>query len=171
MKKTVLILMLVLLPAFALATGDKKEKDGHAKEAMENMKGMDKEEEHAAGVGMAGDPKKVTRTIQVTLNDTLRFTPAEITVKAGETIRFAVKNIGRLDHEMVIDSMEELKEHAEMMLKMGGKKMDPEPNSVLLESGKSGEIVWMFDKAGTIPFACLVPGHFEAGMIGELMVN
>jgi len=120
-------------------------------------------------VGRAGDTKKATRTVYVGMADTMRFSPAELKVKRGETIRFVVRNNGKLKHEMVIGTMKELKEHAEMMKKHPGMEHD-ESSAVDVEPGKTGVLVWQFTKAGVIHFGCLEPGHFEAGMIGKVQV-
>ncbi len=125
---------------------------------------------HAQALGEHGDPKKVSRTVQVLMSDDMKYTPAKINVKRGETIRFAVRNAGRIKHELVIGSMAELKQHAELMRKMPGME-HAEPNMVTLAPGESGELVWRFTKAGTFDFACLQPGHFEAGMMGKVSVK
>ncbi|HEY5293297.1 MAG TPA: cupredoxin family protein [Burkholderiales bacterium] len=125
---------------------------------------------HEQGVGEPGDPKKVSRTIQVLMSDDMKFTPAKVNVKRGETIKFVVRNAGRIKHEMVIGSMAELKEHAELMRKMPGME-HADSNQVTLDPGKTGELVWQFTKAGTVDFACLQPGHFEAGMMGTVSVK
>ena len=125
---------------------------------------------HAHAVGKPGDPKKVLRTIQVTMSDDMKFAPAQVNVKRGETIQFVLRNAGRIKHEMVIGSMAELKQHAELMRKFPGMEHD-EPNQVALDSGESGELVWQFTKAGKVDFACLQPGHFEAGMTGGVSVK
>lgn len=124
----------------------------------------------AQAVGKPGNPKKVSRAIPLVMSDDMKFTPANIDVKRGETIKFVVKNAGKIKHEMVIGSMAELKEHAEMMRKMPGMEHD-EPNQLALDPGKSGELVWQFTKSGTVEFACLQPGHFEAGMTGKVSVK
>ncbi len=125
---------------------------------------------HAQGVGEPGDSNKVSRTIQVIMSDDMKFTPVKLNVKRGETIKFVVRNAGQSKHEMVIGSMAELKQHAELMRKMPGMEHD-DPNQVALDPGKSGELVWRFTKAGTVDFACLQPGHFEAGMLGTVSVR
>jgi uncharacterized cupredoxin-like copper-binding protein len=125
---------------------------------------------HAQGMGKPGDPNKVSRTIQVLMSDDMKFTPAKIDVRRGETIRFAVRNAGRLRHEMVLDSMAELKQHAELMRKMPGME-HADPNMVTLDPGKIGELIWRFTKAGTFDFGCLQPGHFEGGMMGKVSVK
>lgn len=119
--------------------------------------------------GRQGDPKKVTRTIVVDMKDTMRFVPADITVKQGETIKFVVKNSGKLMHEMVLGTMAELKEHGEMMKKHPGMEHD-EPYMSHVSPGKKEQMVWQFTKAGDFYYACLVPGHFEAGMVGKIRV-
>ena len=130
----------------------------------------DKSDGHASAMGKPGDAAKVTRTIAVDMTDNMRFTPENITVKKGETIKFVVKNSGRIKHEMVLGSASELKEHAAMMKKMPGMEHADE-NMVVVDPGKTGEIVWQFTQAGKFDFACLQPGHFEAGMKGTLAVS
>ena len=125
---------------------------------------------HGAEIGKSGDPKKVSRTIEVAMGDDMRFKPASIEVKRGETIRFVVKNSGALEHEMVLGTRKELKEHAEMMRKHPEMEHD-DPNAVSVEPGKTGTLIWQFTKTGTFDFACLVPGHFEAGMVGKIIVR
>jgi uncharacterized cupredoxin-like copper-binding protein len=125
---------------------------------------------HAQGAGKPGDPKKVSRAIKVVMSDDMKFTPAKIDVRRGETIRFVIRNAGQIKHEMVIGSMAELKQHAEMMRKMPGME-HADANMVTLDPGKTGELIWQFAKAGTFEFACLQPGHFEAGMTGKVLVK
>lgn len=98
-------------------------------------------------IGKAGDPAKVTRSVTVDMNDTMRFTPASISVREGEVIRFAVRNSGRLKHEMVIGSANELKEHAQLMAKFPDME-HAEPNQVTLAPGKTGNIIWQFGRRG-----------------------
>ena len=121
-------------------------------------------------IGKAGDPKKVSRTIEVVMNDRMRFLPDKVTVKPGETIRFVVRNSGRLLHELVIGTPEELRAHAELMKKHPGMEHD-EPYMAHVAAGRRGELVWHFNRPGTFQFACLLPGHFEAGMVGTLVVT
>jgi len=125
-------------------------------------------DEHA--FGKQGDPKKVTRTIKVDMSDMMRFGPAEITVKEGDTVKFVVANKGKVMHEMVIGTMEELKAHGELMKKHPGMEHD-EPYMSHVSPGKKEEMVWQFTKAGEFYYACLIPGHFEAGMVGKIKVT
>jgi uncharacterized cupredoxin-like copper-binding protein len=120
--------------------------------------------------GREGDPAKATRTIRVDMSDGMRFTPADITVKRGETVKLVATNKGKVLHEMVLGTSEELKKHAEMMKKFPGMEHD-EPHMAHVKPGKSGEIVWQFTQAGEFQFACLIPGHFEAGMVGKVVVK
>ena len=120
--------------------------------------------------GRAGDPRKVTRTIKIGMSDEMRFTPSSFTVKPNETVRFVIRNGGNVLHEMVIGTAEELKKHAELMRKFPDMEHD-EAYMAHVKPGKRGEIVWHFTKPGEYSFACLVPGHFEAGMVGRLMVR
>ena len=124
-------------------------------------------EEHA--FGREGDPKKVTRTITVNMADTMRFTPGDITVKQGETVKFVAKNGGKVMHEMVIGTEEELKKHAALMQKNPGMEHE-EPYMAHVKPGAKEAIVWTFTKPGTYMYGCLIPGHFEAGMKGAIKV-
>jgi len=142
--------------------------------AHDDRKNVKKEEQraddHAADLGKPGDPGKVTRSIAVEMIDTMRFKPASIRVKRGETIRFIVRNTGKVKHEMVLGTIKELKEHAGLMRKFPEME-HADPNQVSVDPGMTGELVWQFTRAGTFDFACLVPGHFEAGMVGKIRVS
>jgi uncharacterized cupredoxin-like copper-binding protein len=120
--------------------------------------------------GIAGDPKKAKRTIEIRMTDDMRFAPKEIQVKLGETVRLVAVNAGKVLHEIVIGTPQELKAHAEMMKKHPGMEHD-EPYMAHVDPGQKGAIVWTFNRAGTFEFACLIPGHFEAGMIGRITVK
>lgn len=121
-----------------------------------------------AAIGEPG--KRVTRTVKVDMTDDMRFRPASITVKKGETVRFVVKNSGKMKHEMVLGTPQMLKEHYDMMMKMPGMEHE-EPNMVTVAPGATGEIVWRFTQAGNVDFACLQPGHLDAGMKGAVRVR
>lgn len=170
MKTGMLMLAALALTPIAVYAHD----DSH-QATMPGMHGM-AEVGHAEdggtvhGVGKPGDPNKVSHAIQVVMSDDMKFTPAQINVKRGETIRFVVRNAGQVKHEMVIGSMAELKQHAALMRKMPGME-HADPNMVTLAPGESGELIWQFTKAGRFDFACLQPGHFEAGMMGTVSVK
>ena len=120
--------------------------------------------------GREGNPKKVSRTIKVDMADTMRFTPANVTVHRGETIRFVIRNDGKQLHEMVLGTAQALREHAALMKKFPEME-HADPNMAHVKPGATGEIVWQFTKAGDFQFACLQPGHYEAGMVGRLAVR
>ena len=100
----------------------------------------------------------------------MRYIPAKIKVKRGETIKFVVHNNGTVKHEMVLGTIKELKEHAVLMQKFPEME-HVDPNMASVEPGKTGELLWQFTRAGTFTFACLQPGHFEAGMVGKVAVG
>ena len=156
MRKMVWVLSLTIASAAAIAHGDKP----HAEKA----------EMKQTAFGRTGDPKKVARTVEIEMSDKMRFSPAELTVKRGETVRFVAKNSGKLMHEMVLGSMTELKEHSELMKKHPGMEHE-EPYMAHVAPGKTAEIVWQFTRAGEFHFGCLEPGHFEAGMVGKITVE
>lgn len=121
-------------------------------------------------IGVPGDAAKVTRTIAVKMTDDMRFTPDRITVNRGETIRLKVTNAGKLKHELVLGTKKELEEHYEVMKKYPEMEHADE-NMVTLAPAKTGEIVWKFPNSGKVDFACLHPGHYDAGMSGQVMVT
>lgn len=131
---------------------------------------------HAGGhhaedlIGKAGVAAKATRTVKVDMTDGMRFNPSSINVKQNETVRFVVTNSGKLKHELVLGTEKELKAHYEVM-KKNPEMEHADPNMVTLSAGKTGEIVWQFTKAGRVDFACLQPGHYDAGMKGAVNVT
>ena len=125
-------------------------------------------EEHSWG--RQGDPRKVSHTIPVGMADTMRFTPSRLTIKRGDTVRFVVSNSGKVMHEMVLGTEEELRKHAELMKKHPGMEHD-EPYMAHVAPGKKEEIVWTFTRPGTFMYGCLIPGHWEAGMKGSIVVT
>ena len=128
------------------------------------------EDHHEGMAGRPGELSEVDRTVSVGMSDAMDYTPARLSVGEGETIRFEVTNEGQLVHEFVLGSTDEVLEHHEMMQRFPGMEHD-EPNSVSLEPGGSGEVVWQFTEAGELVFACLQPGHYEAGMKGDIVVG
>lgn len=125
---------------------------------------------HGTTVGREGRPQDVTQTIQIDMHDQNRFTPNQVEIKAGETIRFFVRNMGQIQHEFVIGTQKELREHAEMMKNMPHMAHN-DPNMITLKPRQRGGVVWHFDKPGTYYFGCLEPGHFEGGMVGTIIVK
>lgn len=152
----VVALMTIALSGSAFAGG--KHAGGH---------GHDDEE---TAIGRPGVEARVNRSITIEMNDSMRYAPADVQVKQGETIRFVVKNVGQVKHELSLGTQQELLEHLEQMKKFPDMEHD-EPNKITLAPGKQGQIIWQFTKAGTVDFACLMPGHHEAGMKGVVRVG
>lgn len=148
---------------------------------------------HGALIGEPAKASAKTRTVKVTLGDSY-YEPESIQVKAGETVRFVLTNEGELLHEFNIGTAAMHAEHQkemammvdhgmltptgidETMMNMDHSKMDgmgsgmkhDDPNSALVEPGKTKELVWKFPKATELEFACNMPGHYEAGMVGKV---
>lgn len=123
--------------------------------------------------GEPGNPKKPARIVQVTMGESdgkMLFVPARLEIKKGDQIKFVLRNNGRLDHEFVLASTADNLEHAEAMRKNPDMAHE-EPNGRQLAPNKAGEIVWKFTKTGEFEYACLIPGHREAGMIGTILVK
>lgn len=123
-----------------------------------------------ARVGAPGDRSRVTRTVHVAMNDAMRFVPARIDVRRGETVRFVIRNLGALRHEFVLDTAAGHRAHAEQMKRFPEMEHD-QPNMLTLPPGGQGELVWHFTQAGSVPFACLQAGHYDAGMKGRVRVS
>lgn len=160
-------LTLIPLAAMLMAFSFPAYPHGDAKHDKKAAKPISTEEK---AFGREGDPKKASRTVEVDMSDKLRFTPASLTVKQGETVKFVVKNSGKLMHEMVLGTMQELKEHSAMMQKHPTMEHE-EPYMAHVAPGKTETMFWQFTKAGEFYFGCLVPGHFEGGMVGKLSVK
>ena len=156
MKNYVLALALVALTTPALASGN------HAGGHGDKM-----------AIGEPGDKAKATQTIRVTMKETddgkMLFTPAVFNVRKGQTVKIAIKNAGTVDHEFVLDQEDKILEHKKVMEKFPEME-HADANSIRLPAGQSGEIVWKFTTDGAFKFACLIPGHYEAGMRGDVSV-
>ena len=156
-KSQILILLTTLsLSGAAIAGGDHPAGHSHG--------------EDESAIGKSGATGNVNRTIAVSMTDNMRFTPSNISVKQRETVRFIIKNNGQVKHELSLGTQKELLEHLELMKKFPDMEHD-EPNKVTLVPGQQGEIIWQFNKAGIVNFACLMPGHYEAGMKGTIKVG
>jgi len=141
----------------AMAHGDKKHPATAAKKEQKDW-------------GIAGDAKAARRTIAVSMLDTMRFEPERIDLWLNETVRFTVRNTGKVMHEFVLGTKAENEAHAALMMKFPDMEHD-EPYMAHVPPGKSGEIVWTFNRAGTFEFACLIAGHYQAGMAGKITVR
>ncbi len=146
---------------------------------------------HGPTIGAPGKATPATRTVEIVLQDN-SYQPESLQVKPGETVRFVLRNKGELLHEFNIGTAEthaaHQKEMAAMMehgmltptginqqmmgmdhAKTGAPAMKhDDPNSVLVEPGKTKELVWKFPNSLNLQFACNIPGHYESGMVGEI---
>jgi uncharacterized cupredoxin-like copper-binding protein len=121
--------------------------------------------------GIAGDAKAVSRTIEVSMTDDMRFTPNRIQVREGETARLVVRNQGKMLHELVVGTQEALDEHAAMMAKFPSMEHDEAYMTHVKPGPDRGVIIWNFNRPGEFQFACLIPGHYRAGMVGAISVT
>lgn len=120
--------------------------------------------------GIAGEARRVSRTVELRMLDTMRFVPDRLGVKLGQTLRLRIRNTGAMLHELVIGTPAALDEHAALMLRFPDMQHD-EPWMAHVPPGKTGEIVWNFNRAGEFAFACLIAGHYQAGMLGRITVR
>jgi uncharacterized cupredoxin-like copper-binding protein len=123
--------------------------------------------------GETGDPKKPAKTIKVSMFEKgkkMLFEPNRLEVRRGEQVRFVLSNDGSRDHEFMLGTRKDNKKHAEVMKKHPEMEHD-DPNAKRLSPFNTGELVWKFSKRGEFEFACLIPGHYEAGMHGKIVVK
>lgn len=120
--------------------------------------------------GIGGDAKNVKRTIEVGMTDQMQFTPSKLDIQQNETIQFRVKNNGKIMHEFVLGTKTALQEHAALMIKFPNMEHDA-PYMAHVAPGKTEKIIWQFNKSGDFDFACLIAGHYQAGMVGKIKVS
>jgi len=120
--------------------------------------------------GRVGKSSEVSKKVAIELNDQFRFSPEEIQVAVGETLQLDFKNTGQMRHEWVLGTPFELSEHMELMRRFPNMEHD-EPHMVHVDPGQKQQLVWQFNRKGEFAYACLLPGHFEAGMLGTVEVQ
>ena len=120
--------------------------------------------------GIAGEARRATRTVELRMLDSMRFVPDRLAVKLGQTLRLRIRNTGAVLHELVIGTPAALDEHAALMARFPDMQHD-EPWMAHVPPGRTGEIVWTFNRAGEFAFACLIAGHYQAGMVGRITVR
>lgn len=120
--------------------------------------------------GIAAPPGASARTVAVVMGDDMAFRPGQLQVALGETVRFVVHNRGRMKHEFVLGTPDELERHAALMQKFPDMQHD-EAHMAHVSPGQRRELVWTFNRAGEFRYACLIAGHYQAGMVGRLVVG
>jgi uncharacterized cupredoxin-like copper-binding protein len=166
--RRVSVLLIAALCVCNPAAGAAAQRDPQQEAATPKAKKKTRPVEHP--FGREGDPKKVKRVIRIDMSDTMRYFPAELKVKRGDTVRFVMNNKGQLPHVMVIGSMEDLQKRA-ALAKKHAELLDLPSEGVQVAPGSSAPLVWQFTRAGEFYYGCLMPGHFEAGMIGTIIVR
>lgn len=162
MKQTLSLLAFLLAPGIALAAGTHAGGHGH-------------DDGHGMMMGEAAHHAP-SRTVKVIMREDQNgenyyvFDQKELRFAAGETVRLHIVNEGEEVHEFVMDTKEANEKHKALMAKFPEMEHD-DPNSIRLEPGQEGEILWTFGKPGTFEFACLLPGHYEGGMHGNLIIE
>lgn len=143
---------LSILSASAMAHSEKHHDTKQSAEVVKEQKAW----------GIAGEPAKITRTIVFSMTDNMHFTPDKVEVKQGETVKFVLENDGKIMHEFVLGTKATLDEHAALMMKFPDMEHD-EPYMAHVSPGKTGEVIWTFNRPGQVDFACLIAGHYQAG--------
>jgi uncharacterized cupredoxin-like copper-binding protein len=160
-RPTIVAALAVLSATSPLLAIADSESAGHSHE----MEGL--------SAGEPGNPKELSRIIQVTMEERdgkMLYIPAQVEIRKGETIKFVIFNNGELDHEFVLATTEENLKHAKAM-EMNPEMEHDDPNATRVAPRQTSEIIWKFTKPGQFEFACLIPGHRDAGMLGTVDVK
>jgi len=120
--------------------------------------------------GEPADPATADRTIEIVTTNDLVFNPADLTATAGETITFRIVNDGTIIHDVTLGDEATQEEHAEEMAEMAGMAND-QPNAMTIAAGETKELTWTFTQPGTVLIGCYQPGHYDAGMKGQITVE
>jgi uncharacterized cupredoxin-like copper-binding protein len=125
----------------------------------------------AGDVGGPAEADEADRIVEVSTLDAMTFEPGTIDVSAGETVTFKVTNTGQTAHEFTVGDAAMQKEHADAMTHMPGGMPHDLPNSIRLQPGETKALTWRFGEAGVLEYACHEPGHYDAGMRGQVNVG
>jgi uncharacterized cupredoxin-like copper-binding protein len=139
--------------------------EGHGEH---NVNGPYEVEQHPFGI--AGHPKKLSRTVLVQLNDDKEFVPAAVRVKEGDTIRLVLQNRGQLKHEWVLGTDTDLRQQVQDRTR-SGKALPDEVHRFQVDPGQTEEMVWTFNRPGQFKFTSLAPGRYQSGMVGVVTVE
>ncbi|HJV63281.1 MAG TPA: plastocyanin/azurin family copper-binding protein [Albitalea sp.] len=119
--------------------------------------------------GIAGHPRKLSRTVLVDMREDLRFAPDTVRVKQGDTLRFVLHNSDRVRHEWVLGDRAEIERQAAAR-RANAAALPEQVHALHVDPGQTEEVVWTFNRVGTFQFACVTPGHREGGMVGSVTV-
>jgi len=117
----------------------------------------------APGPGEAGfvaGTQANPRVVQIVATPQLRFVPAVVTIQAGETITFEVTTMGPVIHEFMVGPAVDV---------AADKAGTPEIADLGMMQTRS--LTYTFTGPGPFAYACHVPGHYEAGMSGTIVVQ
>lgn len=162
---------------FASTAALAEPKEHHRNDSKEHHHNKHEHKTHAHheafAAGELGDPAKPSRQVKVLMQETstgMVFVPSEINVAKDEQIEFLLENAGELEHEFVLDTKEGNQKHKALMEEHAG-MAHSEPNEKELKPGEKTVLLWRFTKPGNFEYACLIPGHYEAGMHGTVTVK
>lgn len=125
--------------------------------------------------GEPSEARLAQRTVAITMTE-MSFEPKILTVKPGEIVRFVITNSSDVDHEFTLgDKATQQAHRKEMAVMVTMPGMPPmhhhEANAVSVRAHESKEMTWKFGPAAQLEYDCNIPGHFEAGMTGALIVQ
>ena len=136
----------------------------------QDASGTDGQTSESFEFGQPAKSQESDRVIEIEASDDFRFDPEAVDVKKGEVITFTVNNVGEVPHEFTLGPADVQDEHAEEMAEMGDMEMDGDPNAISIGAGETNGLTWEFTEAGSLLFGCHIPGHYEAGMVGDVDV-
>lgn len=107
------------------------------------------------------------RTVKVEMRD-ISYSIKTLDVTKGETIKFEFSNTGKAEHDAFVGDEMAQTDHEKEMSSGSNSGMSTDhgsdPNAITVKPGKTGELTYTFDKAGTILIGCHETGHYAAGM-------
>lgn len=179
-KSGFIAIMLALGSTAALASGEHG--GGHGDNSGSEADNSEGGHGHGGGhrmmafeFGEAVSAGEADRTVEIVARDNMQFEPSRITVEAGETVTFRVRNAGQMQHSFTLGSNGYHERHDREMMDMPiaelAHHMDDSPNGMVVQPGQTDTLTWQFDESGPIQFACHIPGHYPAGMIGRLQIE
>jgi len=180
-RLAVLGLSLLLAPAVGSASAGgsdghghgQAEPDGHAHD--DGHGGGHGHDKAGFGFGSAAPQAEPDRTVEIVARDDMSFEPESVAIRAGETVRFVVRNVGDMQHSFTLGSPAYHRQHDQEMMSMPASDiashMQDSSNGIVVQPGTTGELTWRFERGGPIRFACHIPGHYPAGMSGRIRLE
>ncbi len=121
----------------------------------------------AAGATGSSRPREAQeRTVILDVRHS-RFSPDEIRVRPGTTVRFVVRNTDPIAHELIVGDEGVQDRHERGTEAHHGDV----PGEVSVAAGGTATTTYTFSRAGRVLLGCHLPGHWDYGMRGVVEVG